>query len=285
MKTLLTLGTICVVLTTTSPSFAQKAKKFPFQVVDSKNSYTAKGRSIEQFDFLTREPVTVKGYLHIVHYYGQPFTFEGDTIVNLKSLDEKLTSVSYPITMSRPPIEKLFRNEPFGAAVSAIHDYDPLFVYPPPLATLMHSEADDLCLRWKAGSKNYRLDVKNIYDDSLRTYFVDTNQFTLPSTLFSELKTDLNMLILSITFDNKRQSDISCRLLKNTDIHGLFQCDVKSAVEALLIGYYNENASLLDEAQQYYEFATKASDHEVFKEALNHFKNRRDRIRQLQNKN
>jgi hypothetical protein len=277
----LRLWAFCVLVMATSSSFAQKPKKFPFQVIDSKNSYTSKGTSIKRFDFLRRETVTVNGYLHIVHHYGYPFTFEGDTIVNLKSLDEELTSVSYPIAMSRPPIEKLFGTDPFGAAVYAIHDYNPLFVYPPPQTNLVHNEAEDLCLRWQAGSKSYRLDIKSLYDDSLRTYFVDTNQFTLPSTLFPELKTDLNMLILSITLDNKRQSDISCRLLKDTNIEGLFRCDVKSASEALLIGYYNENVSLLNEAQQYYELATQASDHEVFKEALNHFKNRKDRNHQL----
>lgn len=271
MRTIL----IIYILATSIHVVGQKYNKYPFQVVDSNNAFLKNRKAIKRLDLLSRHDVIElkKGTVLLVHYTGLPIRLKGDTVVNLKSLNDQFNESTRKIRDGRPRIEWLFSDKPILRTMT--YDYIPPFIYPPPGTVLTHNIEDDLCLRWNSGKVNsYSLEIRNIFDDTLKTYYSETNSLVIPSDELKKFAGGEPALLISFRSDNKPSAQIACRLIRNHEIKGLFECTTVKPERALMIGYYLECAGLLLEAKEYYNLAKSLSDDKVFNEIAEHFEMR-----------
>ncbi|CAN5453851.1 hypothetical protein BH10BAC4_BH10BAC4_22150 [soil metagenome] len=273
MKILITT----IIIFTTNFSFGQKAERFPFQIIDAEGAYSKKGQVIKRFQFLSRtEKLELRnGNIHLVHYTGIPISFKGDTVINLTQLDKEISAATKAMSYYRPDLKRMFDVTPI--VPGAIYDYNPLIVFPSPrIQQISHNERDDLCMRWLKGKSNkYLIEIKNIFDDSLKSYFCDSNSIIIPSNDLKVLQPVGDILLIFVKQDKRQEFLLKVRIIRNSNFEGLFNCIVNTADNALMIAYYMELAGKTDEAENYYKLAASLSSDKIFSEALGYFQKRK----------
>jgi hypothetical protein len=274
---------------------AQSAKgleSFPFQVIFAKDVKNGKGDNITALDLISANESLIiqeNGELAMVHYFGFPVEFHGDTTISASALQEEfiaLAEVSGELSMSRnrPGIEYLFKREDDRKilATSSCHscNYDMEIIYPP----RHHSRAifldNELCIEWRTtGSDNYTIEIKTVFDDSVATFYSSTNKLTISAEDVKRmLKHDSILHCVIKDESSKRESEITVmRGFGPQRIDYSFSCSVEKASYALMTAYFLEvsQRSYSKEAEDCYVLATQLSNQDFYDQMLDNFRERK----------
>jgi hypothetical protein len=261
-----------------------------FQVIYAENALLNNGTNLKSLDKLTDEIIHVSdsGYLVLIHETGIPVEFNADTtimlseihaILNPKSVGEqssyqKSVGLDY-LFLSQAAEAKRFRLKRTGA----IHDDRPAHLIYPPLINRKIYFDEDVKIVLKSNFIGIDLIVKvmNVYNDELRSYEVKDSFVLIPE---EELNyQDIDCIITFGPTTEKRSKgknsaygNVISRFYTNK-IDFPYSAKVKTPAAALMAGYFFELASweASEEAQSYYELATRLSDNKFYKEMLSNY--------------
>jgi hypothetical protein len=251
-------------------SFGQSVNRFPFQVLDAQNAFMKNGQEIQRFKFIqgSKQIVLKNGNIYLIHFSGIPFHFQGDTIVDLNKINIRQNNLRM-IGDGRPKVESFFKGYP--SIPKMIHDYHPFFIFPPQRTSYSgHHIEDDICLKWKNGYGKVKVEITNVFGDTIRTLETDSNSLTIPKTMFKGAFLDAELLLVGVK-SQKYWDTYIFKLFRNDNYHGLFSCSITSAEQALMVAYYLESGWLRDEAESYYRLCIELSPDKVFQDALRYF--------------
>ncbi len=257
-------------------------KNLPFQVVYAENVQNNEGQEVNNLQLISvNEVLTIRqgGFLSMIHYFGYPIEFEGDTTINIKKIQtqfdllkrgKKKEKYSY---LRRPNIEYLFITDGKQgrkyklSSTGACHDcnFDLEIIYPPKFKTSEIVFSNDLCITWQStNSNNYEVEVKNLFDENIKTYSSTTNELKIDKEEINALIDKDKVLLLQIKDINSNNvSDFTIlRKFPSSTFDFPFSCAPQKATYALIAGFYLEISArdYIKEAETYYKLATELSD-------------------------
>ena len=269
----------------------------PFQVIYAEHVENHAGKEISSLQMISIDEVlTLKqgGFLSMIHYFGYPIEFEGDTTIIIKEIQaqfdllkegKKKDKYSY---LRRPNIEYLFINDGRQgrkeklSSTGACHDcnFDLEIIYPPKFRAAEVLFSDDLCLTWQStDSKQYEVELQNVFDENVKTYSCSTNDLRISKHEIEALFEKESKLLVRIKDRaTKKESNATfLRKFPSTIIDFPFPCMPEKATYALVAGFYMEMSHLdyNKEAEKYFKLATELPDKQFFKTMLDNFYKRR----------
>jgi len=272
-------------------------KNLPFQVVYAENVYNDEGQKVNNLQLIpVNEVLTIRqgGFLSMIHYFGFPIEFEGDTTINIEEIQTqfdllKLGKKKWKYSeLRRPSIEYLFIDDGKQgrknklSSTGACHDcnFDLDIVYPPKYKTSEIMFDNDLCIVWQSTNSNkYEVEVKNMFDEKIKTYSSTTNELKIDKEEINALADKEKALFFRIKdINSKNVSDVTIvRKFPLNTFDFPFSCAPQKATYSLIAGFYLEMFPVdhIKEAETYFKLATELSDKQFFKTMLDNFNKRR----------
>lgn len=263
-----------------------------FQVLYAEKASLNNGTTLKSLDKLTDETIHVSdsGYLVLIHETGIPVEFSSDTTILLKELHSILNP---PSAKSLSDFQKSIGLDYLYVFQSAeakrmrqsrmrpIND-DRLArsIYPPLINSRIYFD-DDVKVVWQPGFIGIEIMVKviNVYDDELRSYEVKDRFVLIPEEELNYQNIDCIITFAPAT-EKRRKGKASKSGIGNfisrfytNKIDFPYSAKIKTPAAALMAGYFFELAywEASEEAQSYYELATRLSDKKFYKEMLSNY--------------
>jgi hypothetical protein len=262
-----------------------------FQVLYAEKASLNNGTTLKSLDKLTEEIIHVSdsGYLILIHETGIPIEFSSDTTILLKELHsilnppsakslstfQKSVSLDYLFVLQSAEAKRI-RLSHMGAS----HDDRLAYVIYPPLINGRIYFSKDVMIVWKPNiGTEIIVKVMNVYDEKLRSYEVKDNHVLIP-----EVELNYQNVNCIITFSPPTEKERKGKTSESQIVHFIsrfytnkidfpYSAEVKTPAAALMTGYFFELASweTSEEAQSYYELATRLSDNKFYKEMLSNY--------------
>jgi hypothetical protein len=280
--------------------FAQKKEPTnnaaAFQVLYANETTNNAGELVKSLDLISvNEVLTVRngGAVSLIHYSGFPIEIKKDTVINIKALQNLLQKpgditvirgkIEYP---DGPELEKLFgpaRDRRRTMSLWACHDCNHLPIVYPPLTERRRLSVNidaDLCLKWKSSSRDFKITITTLFEDSIETRSVHNSELTLtPETLAKifENETLVWVRIEDMTNSMGEVGVLTLEKLSAKELGSPYPCNLTGATAAVMTGYYLETSgwNSLDDAEKYYVLATELSDNKIFDKILQKFQESR----------
>jgi hypothetical protein len=269
----------------------------PFQVLYATETTNKEGQYLKSLDMVSIDEVLSigkGGTLSLIHYSGFPIEINKDTSVTIRKLQEILEvpeesrkvkgKIVYP---TRPEIGRLFgsdrKSRRGNAVMSACHDCDLglRIIYPPKNNKRRIRFEDQLCLKWKSNSENYKIRITNIFEELIDSLSVHNSELVLSSETLAKLfeKDDILLLKIEDIKNPMLSGTVTLSKYSSTPLDFPYPCELTKATFALMTAFYLEMKpwDALDEAEKYYTLATELSKENFYIEILEKFKESRER--------
>lgn len=223
-------------------------------------------------------------YLILAHYSGLFLEFKGDATLIISEISDSLIrdfNINPENVKFRTNVELLYSNKqsPKTCRATAARSYRlPIEFVLPQRRIELSKNFSELCVSWSSNIINvsdhtFNFRIKNIFDQQLDVIEVKGNKIDLN---LSKYNNEQNLFVIKVEDKNNPEIQSSDFGIKVNEQYYYFpnSCNFDSALKAIEMGYHIESNHCYFEATEYYELASKLSDHKIFKELLNNHINR-----------
>ena len=242
--------------------------KYPFQVLllDGWLMEEKSKSKIQIGDFIGLEDILSlkSGYLVLIDCEGSYLEFKEKCRIGIKAISKKnkvksKNRINFNLLQSQKPIH----------LKKGIIEYDaPIYIYSPNpfIDKVLLNNTSDLCIQWfdvlSKTKNNYYITLKDIYGEAFYNMQIDTSWHIISKEIFTKRKE----FILEVGLLGSKFTPSNKLFILRNDIGRMYDCNNRSALENLLIGFYLELNGFDDSASKFFSMCANEKNHAFYQE-------------------